>query len=168
MVACGWSAENTRDALVQYAGDQNGKLPAAAKWQDEIKDYVDKIAASHKKQQKEEFKMPNGTSDFCDGEAKTSLAYNTQVAGKKLEELQNSSIVVVFEVQGLGRNKSMKFTEQDAKLSPKLVMNLPRGWVEQPLEGEAYVRNAQGVKSPIPRDGKKGSNPFNVETKSSN
>lgn len=150
MMSCGNTLSNVRDGLVAYAKQHDGKLPPAENWQDTIQSLVKPVVLPPPFQN-------SSAADVCDAAAPSSIAYNTDVAGKKLADLnEKDDVVVLFEVPGKGRNQARKYQQLPFKGSPQLVMGAPRGWMEQPLHGDAYLVGQNGQKAPIGKIGQTG------------
>lgn len=129
MAECVMNYSVVEKAMDEYQKEHDGKLPAAAAWQTELTPYVTKALGNMKKDAGP-FKLmdPNGEWG-CTGETKTGMAFNTEAAGKKMEEVRSKDIVTVFEVKQTGRNMAMKYEELPRSESPKM-MGKPRGWIK--------------------------------------
>jgi hypothetical protein len=151
-MGCGWSLEQMRDGMLAYAKAHDGKLPAKDHWQEDIAQYLKPIPIQ------KGMKLPPMNSDVCDLDAGSSACYNEGLAGKNVSSIKDpSSTVILWEVPGRGRDKSGPYTEPVYTTGPKLVGNIPRGWITQPVEGEAhYMANPQGMQQPIPYPEKGG------------
>lgn len=145
IVGCSASIEMHRDALLAYAAKHGGKMPAAAKWQDELKPFL----KSNPDLKGAPFEIPTADDAFCDKKAGTSLTLNTAVAGKSVEGLKKAGDpVVLFEAPGTGRNRAGAWSEPDFNASPS-VMNKHRGWLRQTLEGEPEIKGERGQRAPV-------------------
>lgn len=129
MAECVMNYSVVEKAMEEYQKEHDGKLPSAAGWQDELTPYVTKALATMKKEAGP-FKLmdPNGEWG-CTGETKTGMAFNTEAAGKKMEEVRSKDLVTVFEVKQSGRNIAKKYEELPRSESPKM-MGKPRGWIK--------------------------------------
>lgn len=158
MAGCSVGISQQRDALLTYAEKHGGKLPTAATWQDSIKPYVTKV--KDEEALGATMRVPAPTDDFCDQAAGTSIAYNTAIAGKKIDAIEDKmGTIALFEVAGKGRNRSAAWAEPPYETSPKLVGDQGRGWVRVPLKGEAALKDKRGRIVPIHANGKS----FSVE-----
>jgi hypothetical protein len=122
MAKCGISVEAMANACLAYANAHGGKLPDADKWQDQVKDlYAKELQKSNSKDQ------PFGTISAdgewgceADGEVKTGIAFNSDLSGKKLDDVKDrSSTVMLFEVLKTGRNLNEKFDPENTTDIPK-------------------------------------------------
>lgn len=149
---CGWTLEQMRDGMVAYAKNHGGKLPAKEHWQEDIGPYLKPIPGSEK------IKLPPMNGDVCDLDSGSSACYNADLAGKKLASIEDpTTAVLLWETPGRGRDKSEPYKEPAYATGPKLFGNVPRGWVIQPVTGEAYYQAGQdGTVQQIPPPGKHG------------
>ena len=143
-VVCGAEMTAERDALLAYAKEHNNKLPAAAKWQDDIRSFMKPLVVD-----KSLGELPPSDGDVCDLQSSTGVCYNSDVAGKDVSKLSYDQ-VVLWEVPARGSNRSEKYSEPSYASSPKLVGPAPRGWIVQPLAGPSYLISENGGKSPLP------------------
>ena len=129
MAECMISYEAVSGALDDYAKANNGKLPSAAAWQDEMAPFVEKRLASVKKENAP-FKLMDPKSEWsCTmGDKKTGMAFNSSFAGKSLADAQKDDSVVIFEIEQIGRNITQAYAHRDKSTSPKL-MGERRGWI---------------------------------------
>lgn len=133
------------ESLSAYAKDHDGKLPSAAKWQEELAPYVEKELATMK-DEAGPFKLmdPYGEWSCKSGTRKTGMAFNSDLDGKKLADAKKDDLVVVFESDTVARNFSAKYVEQEKSTSPK-IMGDERGWLTVRAEGGVYMgRQAVG------------------------
>jgi hypothetical protein len=130
MAECMMNYSVIEKALSDYEKEHDGKLPAAATWQDDLKPYVEKALVRFKKEAGP-FKLmePNGEWGCVAGGTKTGMAYNTDANGKTMEEVRGKNLVTVFETMQTGRNLAIKYVEQPRSSSPKMMGN-PRGWIK--------------------------------------
>ena len=138
MAECVIGYQAVSDSLDAYAKDHDGKLPSAARWQDELMPYVEK-ELSKIKQEGAPFKVmdPRGEWSCTSGTRKTGMAFNTEVDGKKLQDAKKDDTVVVFEVDNVARNYSEKFVAKEKATSPK-IMGEARGWLKIKAESGLY------------------------------
>lgn len=134
MVGCIVNMTAAREGVLDYAKANNGTLPNAETWQDDIKQYVGRHL---KKEDLGPFKAmdPNGEW-YCETDGvKTGIAYNSDLSGKKLDEVQNQyTTVAVFEIEAPKRNAHEPYKRRDKSTSPKL-FGEPRGWLYMFLQG---------------------------------
>jgi hypothetical protein len=133
-----------RDALLAYAKKHNNKLPAAAKWQDDIRTFMKPLVVD-----KSLGELPPSDGDVCDLQSATGVCYNSDVAGKDVSKLTYDQ-VLLWEVAARGSNRSEKYSDPSFVSSPKFVAGVPRGWIVQPLAGPSYLLTQNGGKSPLP------------------
>lgn len=131
MAGCAISYSHLDDALKSYAEKHDGKLPPAAKWQDELRPFY-----------KEQTKInetpfqafaPDGDWFCTTGSKKTGIAMNSDVDGKKRTDLKASE-VILFEVSEVGSNLHMKYVDRAKSSSPK-IFGSPRGWLKITASG---------------------------------
>jgi hypothetical protein len=163
-VGCGMGIQQSRDAMLQYAEKNGGKLPPAKTWQDSIKPYLSKMVTP--KSEEMPFKIPGANDDFCDDSANTSISMNAALGGKKLAEVKDQmGTILLFETPNRGRNKSAPWNELPFSSSPKVIMGVSRGWIRQPVKGEAAFKDEKGRLQPISGVNRGGG--ISVETKMS-
>jgi hypothetical protein len=135
-------------AMKDYAKAHDNKLPPADTWQDAIRPYYAKrIEADLKKDGSNVFGSfdPEGQWVCKDesGSGQTGIAFNTDLAGKSLDDIQNkSTTIVLFEVPKTGSNLNMPYTELSDSTSPR-TFNTPRGW----FTVNANLQEAKGPKT---------------------
>ncbi|MBC8066266.1 MAG: hypothetical protein H7Y17_15655 [Chlorobia bacterium] len=129
MAECAMNYTFVEQALSAYEREHDGKLPSAAKWQDELAPYVAKETTGEK-QDGNPFKIMDAKGDWgCTaGDTKTGMAFNTEMDGKKMEDARSKNTVIIFESPKTGRNLALKYEMLDRASSPKLMGN-PRGWI---------------------------------------
>lgn len=152
IATCSIAFESVRDGVKDYAHDHDGKLPNAETWQDDVKSYYAKSAASMK-DQSGPFPIMDANGEWgCkqDDGTMTGMSFNEALSGKKLEDIKEpSSTVMIFESPKAQRNAHSKYTELTKSTSP-MMMGKHRGWfyihVEGSLEstGGGRVRFNQG------------------------
>lgn len=133
LIGCSVNYAITLQAVKQYATLHDGTLPPAKDWQDAILPDFDQGGQ----------KVSNffGGSDpsgnlGCKGDGKspeTGIAYNKDIAGKKIADLPRTT-VVLFEVKSTERNQCLSYKPQQG-FSPQTVENQPRQWLWITLGG---------------------------------
>jgi len=174
IVSCSQNIEMARDALVEYANEK-GTFPAAAKWQDEIEVvYRKKFDAKYATREKKEvlgttfefvpFRKgePWGCEVGKDASGKpkyTGLAFNSDLAGKAMKDIPDSSLaVVLFETPKCAKNLAMKY-EAQPKASAPSALGQPREWIKASLTGPVEFNMADGsskAKVRVSADGSPG------------
>ena len=108
VASCQMAMEDLRTSLKMYAKQNGDKLPPAATWQEAIKPYLVKAMAASKAKKEGFFSELEPTGVWTCGKrlkgtGMTGLAYNSDLAGKKLASLQTPlETVMVFEVPKSG------------------------------------------------------------------
>lgn len=145
IAACAMGFEDARASLEDYAADHNGKLPAAKSWQDEIQPYFAKQASKHADERKLLGSFPTDGVWGCqnDGAEMTGIAFNSELAGKKLSDLPDDS-VLLFEVPKAAKNVAQPYKEMSDETSPKL-FGKPRGWLKIPVRGKAKIKGGAEI-----------------------
>lgn len=136
-VTCAIGFRDIRDAVLDYSNDNNGKLPTASKWMDQVRPYYKKRSEASKKDNPFGSIPVEGVwSCTNDGGVQTGIAFNTELSDKYLKNIQDrASKIVVFEVPSPALNKNEVYTERPKSTSPKM-FGEPRGWITGPLEGK--------------------------------
>ena len=148
LVECSIAMGQQRDALLGYA-TAKGKLPAAANWQDDIKPYV--VKSKEQEDASGIVTIPTVNDGFCDRNGDTSISFNVALAGKKVADVKDPyGTIILFETPGQGRNRSAPYKEQPFASSPVLFQGERRGWIRQPLEGQASYKDKSGRVMPAP------------------
>ena len=143
MITCAIAIEDLQKSLKDYADAHNGKLPPAKTWQTDIKEFYVKESAKNRQENSPIKIMPaDGEWGCVAGETQTGFAYNSNVAGKKLSDLDGDTIVI-FEVAKRSLNQAMPYKPQDPKTSPK-IMTEHRGWFVAPVDGDAHLLSPDG------------------------
>lgn len=139
VIGCSMSFELSHKASLAYAKEHGGKLPDAAKWQEQIAPYYKKLetklfATNKELRENPVFKFEPGdiTKPLpCDfGEPVTTITYNSDLSGKVLESLKDpSGTVMFFEGTQAVVNANGPYKERSEKDSPK-IMGSPRDWLK--------------------------------------
>lgn len=148
VASCAMNFEFSRDAALDYAKDHKGILPSAAHWADEIEPYYRKLAAKNMSKSAEvlgtkfEFKaFPKEGVWTCDNgpkQAKTGIAMNVQLAGKKLSEITDpKGTILFFETTEPKRNDAQEFVAKSKSSAPKVFGSESRDWITVPIVGES-------------------------------
>lgn len=137
-VTCAISITETRKAILAYERDK-GHFPPAANWQTEVAPYYKKVIDSKKsKNERGPFKAWNFDENLIcvDNPTPTGIAYNEELAGKKLSEIKDpSSTYILFEVPQTGMSLHQKYQHRNPSTYPKF-MDKPRPWLELRVAGE--------------------------------
>jgi hypothetical protein len=140
MASCMVTFDTARDAMLAYADEHDGKLPPADKWQEAIKPYYERIAAKLDGEEIPDGMGPDpidGTLDCEFGSAKTGIAYNSAVAGMKLNDIRDKAgTALLFEVTKPGVNLVAKYDPNRTEKPPKFMMN-DREWTIFYVEGNS-------------------------------
>ena len=137
-MGCGMSISHMHAGVVAYAKAHDGKLPGKDKWQEDIRQYVKPIGKKGA-----QFQMPEADGDVCDLGSNTSVCYNADLAGKKLSEVKDDAILL-WEVPEAGHDQAKPFSKPNDSTGPILMLNKRRGWIQQPVEGDAYFTDEKG------------------------
>lgn len=161
IVTCAMAIDDLQTAMTQYADANGGKLPAANNWQTAIKPYYQKVVSGKKDQNPFGQMSAEGMWGCSVGDEKTGFAFNSDLAGKKIADIKDTSTVMIFEVPTQAMNQAMPYKEQDISKSPK-ILNDHRGWFVAPVKGEADLISEKGKRVRI--NAKAGGSSVNVET----
>jgi len=138
MIGCAVNFEIVRDSVVAYAGDHNGKFPAAATWQDDVAPYVSREIQSQKLNNQPIFKTldPNGTWACEENGISTGICYNSELAGKTIDSIKDPyGTVLVYEVPAASRNNNAPYKHPSGP-GPRF-MNTNRQWIVEHIRGES-------------------------------
>jgi hypothetical protein len=149
LIECSYAFKDVNQSLKDYADDHNGMLPAAANWQDDVTKYYEKVASQHPDETKFFKIMPASGTWGCQGEdgSRSGIAFNTDVAAKKLSEAEANSSIMLFEVKNAVKNANGKYEPQPDKGAPT-IMGKPRGWFIIRANGTPSLVE-HGVETPI-------------------
>lgn len=139
---CVATFEMTHDATMAYVAEHNGKFPNAATWQEDTKPYYErlynKMASEIKDTDMLKGFMPPAPGEIqqCNNDGRiTGVAFNTEVAGKKVSDFKDpTKTVTFFETDQAGKNLAMPYKEMPKSKAPKL-MNEERDWIVYFIEG---------------------------------
>lgn len=146
--SCMVAYEEVQKSFEAYAKDHDGRLPKAETWEDDIRPYYAKMDMTHS--EKDEFvglkieKMPLNGPWGCKVNEKetTGMAFNKDLSGKKLADIQNKdSVVLIFEVPKSGKNLNMPYQPRSSADAPRL-FGQPRGWMYIMLSGRNPYSNS--------------------------
>jgi hypothetical protein len=137
-MGCVVSFQAARDAVLRYAQDNNGLLPSAETWQDDVAKY---LPGALKDMEEFPFDIdtikPEGVWGCKVSDTQTTgIAFNDELAGKRLEDVQNPyGTVMLFEIESARRNAHESFRPRPMSTSPRL-FGERRGWMTIPVQGE--------------------------------
>ena len=140
IAGCAVNFEATRDGIVEYARAHGGRLPNAATWQEDVKEYVKRQLDRQKEiQEVLDAKLMNTDSDwgcFVSSTRMTGIAFNADLSGKLLTEISEPwNTPLVFEIEKPKKNAAEKYSPLPKSSSPT-IMGEPRGWIWMPVDGE--------------------------------
>lgn len=142
IASCSMAFEDARDAIRDYSRDHNGNLPPAQNWQEEVRPYYDKIVSGQKKDRGPIKSMSSEGAWGCeDGSGgKTGMAYNDEVAGKNLDDVEKQDSVILFEIRQATANAHENYTPKSDAEAPQL-FGKPRGWFLVRANGDVSLIN---------------------------
>jgi hypothetical protein len=152
--------EQLRDSVLAYAEANDGKLPKAKTWMNDVRPYFKKEVG---KVEGNPFAMSTEGTYACpgDGGEATGIAYNSALSGKTLKSIQDKvATVVLFEIEEPAENAARAYKELPVTGSPK-IMNETRGWLTVTLEGDVQIPNKK-----FRNRSSRGGGVVNIETKS--
>ncbi len=129
LVSCAMTFEATSKSIQDYAEAHDGKLPPAATWEKDIAPYYQKRYEGILKKRPPEFlKMkfePSkpGEELACStgDKTRTGIAYNADVAGKKLADIPDpAKTVLIYEVEAPGKNLVRPYKPLDKEKAPTI------------------------------------------------
>jgi hypothetical protein len=136
---CAIAFTDLQRAMERYADDHDGKLPDAAKWQELIKTYYFE-QSSRRDAGPFDVKLakqgPWGCDTDGDGKLNTGIAFNSQLAGKKLDEIKDPySTVLLFEIEEPALNASMPYKPLPRETGPFILGGERREWFRVNVKG---------------------------------
>jgi hypothetical protein len=143
MVECMVGFEQLRQAMDLYIKENDGKLPKAETWQDDLRPYFARTQKAGDGAGPFKEWDPQGDWGCQNGNNRTGIAFNDRLSGKKVDDIEDKSTVVLFEVEGARKNAHEPYQPRDDKKSPE-IMGTPRGWIKMPLEGEIIMHPPSG------------------------
>jgi hypothetical protein len=152
MVACVETMNISRESVIAYADDNEGQLPNAETWQDDIEPYYSR-AYEIANSQMDTSDAPDFIPDFsvpAPGEpltcttpdGQTGIAFNAELSGANLNDLEAArDTVMLFEVPEPAYNLARPYEEvTDPK--PEMMFGQPRDWFWIPVSGGAETGDA--------------------------
>lgn len=140
VASCGVTAEAVREAMLAYAEENDGNLPPAATWQDDIRPYYEKIYNEFDKDQPFSLRPPDGEWGCDAGNTSTRFVFNSELAGAKIDEIKDpKDTILLFETDKAGRNLSDKYVKQPDESGPPLIFGQNRPWLALPVKGDANI-----------------------------
>jgi hypothetical protein len=144
-ITCVLAYQQVPAAIEEYAKENGGKLPPAEKWNDVIRPYYVKQTKGQREVMSMKFMDPNGEWGCPEVPNKTGMAYNLDVAGKKLADIKDKSTVLLFESTKTGRNLAAKYTPQPFEKSPFAFQTKERrGWIVVTVDSQMYFIDKDG------------------------
>lgn len=146
IAACTTNFVEIRESVLAYAREHGDTLPAADKWQDEVRPFL-VATLKHDAAQRQPFGELDPKGDWrCvggnNGTSDTGIAFNSDVGGKKVGDLKDPyGTVLLFEVPEPKQNdhSSYKFQANGPK-----VLNAPRPWITANVKGRISMQGGSG------------------------
>lgn len=138
IAGCGLGFDNIRTAMKDYAKEHGDKLPPAATWQDDVRPYLIKVLKATKEQKGGIIPEvdPGGSWGCEDGkDGRTGIAYNSDVAGKKIAEIKTpDQTILLYEVPEARQNLAAPYKKPDDAKRP-MMMGKERPFLTVNVEG---------------------------------
>ncbi|MCW5937422.1 MAG: hypothetical protein KIT11_08965 [Fimbriimonadaceae bacterium] len=135
---CMSSFELHQKALLAYAEEHKGRLPAAATWQTDTEKYYARLRQKFEKEEMPSDWLPPAAGEVAECKWKgqtTGVAFNIALSKAVVAEIKDpTKTPLVFEVPTAKLNQSLKYEELNAHEAPKLFMN-KRDWIVYYIEG---------------------------------
>jgi hypothetical protein len=145
MASCSITMSAAQRAILDYEKDK-GSFPSTENWQTAIAPYYDK-AIENINTEGNPFKAQKATDAWvCNNEgAVTGIAYNSDIAGKKLADFKDKmQTVVLYEIEKSKLNAAAPYKELPQESSPKM-FGTPRGWIKVTLDEDTEVEAFGGA-----------------------
>jgi hypothetical protein len=154
MSSCMLNAQLAHTALVDYAEDNDGKLPEADNWQQDVESYYmaayeDQLADLQGEDMPDFFEgmfqpAEPGRALTCSfGDIETGFAFNSDYAGAVLDDIEDPDYaVLLFETETASYNQAGSFEGYDA--DPPKIMGEERDWIVMYAEGNNDVFSSGG------------------------
>jgi hypothetical protein len=133
--SCTINTKSMHTALRAYSDKNNGELPSAETWQDDLaplfKSALGKMSERERAQAEEWVKswQPDGEWSCVDSNnQKTGFCFNTAFSKKKISDLKPSD-PIIFETKTIQRNASSPYKALPFSESPFAIMSERRGWI---------------------------------------
>lgn len=140
MAGCAMSYDYVEKAIQAYSAANDGKLPPAATWQDDVRSYYLSAQQSGEQMPFDTFKA-DGEWSCSTGSTKTGISYNSNVGGKNRKDLSGSEILV-FEVPMVGKNQNSPYKKLPMKSSPK-IFGENRPWLTITVDGNSSASHSK-------------------------
>lgn len=126
---CAFSVDAISKALRGYAAEHEGRLPAAERWQTDLRPYYERARAEAGPAAGAlGLAAPDEPWGCGAGPERTGLVFNSLVGGRKIAEMERpEQQVVVFERPGSGTDRSAAFEPREVGPSPR-VAGATRAW----------------------------------------
>jgi hypothetical protein len=146
MMSCALNADLARTAVVAYTME-HGQMPQAATWQDDIAPNYQRLYDKlHAEEGFKEMKDFMGITVAAPGEVlecefsggnKTGFAYNSEFAGKTLDEMKmDTRATVIWETLNPTLNANGSPKDRPENHDALKVMGDKRTWIDFPFEGK--------------------------------
>jgi len=147
MGSCALAFEDVRAAVMRYVESHDGTMPNAATWQVDVAPYYKKIIETQKDLGPLKTMPPDGQWGCkLDDEQMTGIAFNADLSGKKLKDIENPyGVVLLFEIDKPAMNASAPYKRRDRSTWPKF-FGQPREWLEVTIEGRSNFGNSGGIR----------------------
>ncbi len=145
--SCAVMFEMVQSSAIAYSREHNGKLPDGTDWEGTIEPYYARLYAKMETELKKASFLkgflppPPGQPLECHSENNvvTGVAYNADVAGKKVSDVKDPETTVLFyETDRRGKNLVMPYKPLPPSKAPKMV-NEQRDWIKVYVSGNDQV-----------------------------
>ena len=104
-IRCNLAFENVRDAILYYAEMNDGYLPRAENWQDELYPYLVKTYYAASSSMKSGLDLPGDWGCKLDSGQMTGIAFNEELSGASLRDIKDlEGTILLFEIEKPSRN----------------------------------------------------------------
>lgn len=143
-VTCILAYQMMPSAIAKYADANGGKLPDAAKWNDQVRPFYATVTKG--KTDAGPFKLMDANAEWgCTEDTfKSGMYFNSAVSGKKLASLDKDT-VVLFEAPKTGKNLSGRYKAPPFNQSPFVFGTKERrGWIIVTADKTLYLVDETG------------------------
>ena len=140
-VGCGINLEQAAYSIRDYAKDHNGMLPKASDWQDEVRSYV--IKRGERKSHKDNPfgtmnpNKPYGCQPSGDAQHGSGIAFNSDLSGKKLDDVKDTQTILVYEIEAPAANASGPYKDR-GETAPPFFAGAKREWLTVDVHGHLH------------------------------
>lgn len=118
-IQCDLAFENVRDAILYYAEMNNGHLPRADTWMDDLQPYLVKTYNATQNSMRSSLILDGDWGCKLDTGHQTGMAFNTELSGMAIKDIRDvKNVILLYEIENPKRNANGVYPPTDRPERP--------------------------------------------------